>query len=236
MLQELFSTIRFRAIAALCAAGIVLSGCATQQGAYDNSLSPAQNQLRQSNARFNQTVGEGAVAGAVIGGLAGLAFGGRNRAGAAALGAGAGAALGTGAGYLVARNNLSRSSTEAQYTDAIQQAAADADAFRSSADASRQIADQAYAEAGNLRAQVRSGQVSQSQYRNQLAKYQADRDIMSSQVEVSRQRAAQLRQDASISSGANRARLSSAAADIESASAGIERDNVRMSRLLAGEA
>ena len=235
MLQEMFSTVRFRAMAALCAMGIVLSGCASQV-AYDNSLSPAQNQLRQSNARFNQTVGEGAVAGALVGGLAGLAFGGRDRAGAAAVGAGAGAALGAGAGYLVARNNLSRSSTEAQYADAIQQAAADADAFRSSADASRQVADQAFAEAGRLRSQMRAGQISQAQYRSQLAKFQGDQEIMSSQVEVSRQRAAQLRQDASISSGANRARLSSAASDIEQSTTRIEQDRSRLSRVLAGDA
>ena len=235
MLQELCAAVRLRAMAAVCAAGIVLSGCASQV-AYDNTLSPAQNQLRQSNARFNQTVGEGAVAGAVVGGLAGLAFGGRDRAGAAALGAGAGAALGAGAGYLVARNNLNRSSTEAQYADAIQQAAGDAEAYRSSASASRQIADQATADAARLGSQYRSRQITQAQYQAGLAKYQADNDIISKQANDARQTAALLRQDARSASPANRSQLASSAADMEASQRELEQNRLRLSRALAGEA
>ena len=235
MLQEVFTTIRFRAMAALCAMGIVLSGCASQV-AYDNSLSPAQNQLRQANARFNQTVGEGAVAGALVGGLAGLALGGRNRAGAAAVGAGAGAALGAGAGYLVARNNLGRSSTEAQYADAIQQAAADAEAYRTSADASRQIADQATADAARLGAQYRARQITQAQYQAGLAKYQADNDIITKQANDARQTAAALRQDARSASAANRGQLVNSAADMEASQRELEQSRIRLSRALAGTA
>lgn len=94
-----------------------------------------KNQLRQSNARFNQTVGTGA--GALLGAVAGLALGGPNRNQAALIGAAAGGALGAGAGYAVARNNLSRASSEAQFNDAIQKAVADANAFRASAQASQ---------------------------------------------------------------------------------------------------
>lgn len=130
-----FSRPRLRATAFVLACGMLLVGCAANSG-YDPSLSPAQNQLRQSNQRFTQTVGEGAVAGAVLGGIAGLALGGRNRAQSAAIGAAAGGALGAGAGYVVARNNLNRSSTEAQFNDAIQQASADSDAYQKSAAAS----------------------------------------------------------------------------------------------------
>ena len=235
MLQKLCVAVRFKAIATVCAAGIALSGCAGQV-AYDNSLSPAQNQLRQSNARFNQTVGEGAVAGAVVGGLAGLALGGRDRAGAAVLGAGAGAALGAGAGYLVARNNLTRSSTEAQYADAIQQAAADADAYRSSAAASSQIADQATADAARLGAQYRARQISQAQYQAGLAKYQADNDIITKQANDARQTAAALRQDARIASPANRSQLAGSAADMEASQRELEQSRLRLSRALAGQA
>ncbi len=101
----------------LTSAGLLLAGCAS--GGYDPNLSPAQNQLRQSNARFNQIIGEGAGAGALLGGIAGLALGGRNRGQAALIGAAAGGALGAGAGYAVASNNLSRSSSEAQFNAAI---------------------------------------------------------------------------------------------------------------------
>ncbi len=235
MLLRFVAPVRLRAMSAVVACGLALTGCASQPS-YDNSLSPAQNQLRQANARFNQTVGEGAVAGAVVGGLAGLAFGGRNRASAAAIGAAGGAALGAGAGYLVARNNLSRSSTEAQYADAIQQASADADAYRSSASASRQIADQATADASRLNAQVRSGQITQAQYRQGIAKYQADNDIISKQVASAQQAAAAMRQDSRQASGSNRGQLMSSAADVERSRQELEQSQARLSRALAGAA
>ncbi len=229
------SSARMRLMSVVLAGSIGLAGCA-QQTAYDNTLSPAQNQLRQANARFNQTVGEGAVAGALVGGLAGLALGGRNRAGAAAIGAGAGAALGAGAGYLVARNNLSRSSTEAQYADAIQQASADAEAYRSSASASRQIADQATADANRLRAQVRSGQLSQAQYRASLARYNDDNTILTQQISSARQLSSQMRQDSQVASGSNRQQLLQKASEVDASRAELERNQAQISRMLAGVA
>lgn len=229
-----FNAARFRLVAMLIVASLALNACASST-AYDPSLSPAQNQLRQSNARFNTTVAEGAGAGALLGGLAGLALGGRNRGQAALIGAGAGAVLGGGAGYLVARNNLNRASTEAQFNDAIQQASADADAYRQSAAASRQIADQAYADASRLRAQYRSGQITQAQYRAGLTKYQADIDIMNSQAASAQKTAAQMRQDSQIAPGADRTRLSSLAIDVDASSRQQEQTAARMSRLLAGE-
>ena len=235
MHQRSLASFRFKLITLLSAASLFLASCAGQT-AYGSGLSPAQNQLRQANARFNQTVGEGAVAGAVLGGIAGLALGGRNRGQAAALGAGAGAALGAGAGYLVARNNLSRSSTEAQYNDAIQQASADADAYRSSADASRQIADQATADAGRLSAQLRTRQITAEQYRVGVAKYQADNDIISKQVGQAQQAAAAMRQDSRVASGANSSRLASSASDVEASRMQLEQSQARLSRVLAGAA
>ena len=227
------SPVRLRAASMLLAASMGLSACAGQV-AYDSNLSPAQNQLRQSNARFNQTVGEGAVTGAVIGGLAGLALGGRNRAGAAAMGAAAGGALGAGAGYLVARNNLSRSSTEAQFNDAIAQAQDEASKFQSSAQASRQVADQAYAEAQRLRGQVRSGQITQAQYRAGVAKYQVDRDAIQTQISEARKASSAMRQDAGLASGSNRGGFSNAAVSVDRSTREMERDEARMSQVLAG--
>lgn len=228
------SPLRLRAITAVTAAGLVLAGCAGGGSTYDPGLSPAQNQLRQSNARFNQTVGEGAAAGALLGGVAGLALGGRNRGQAALIGAGAGAALGAGAGYLVARNNLSRSSTEAQFNDAIQQASADADAYRTSASASAQIADAAEADAARLGAAFRGRQISAAQYRAGLAKYQQDNAILTDQLGKSRQSAAAMRQDSRVAPGANGRQLGQTAADVEASSRQIEMSQARISRALAG--
>ena len=225
---------RFRLTALLLAGSLALSACASTT-AYDSSLSPAENRLRQSNARFTQTVAEGAGAGALLGAVAGLALGGRNRAQAALIGARAGAVLGGGAGYLVGRNNLNRATTEQQFNDAIQQASADADAYRQSADASREIADQAYADASRLRAQYRSGQITQAQYRAGLNKYQADINIMNSQAASAQKAAAQMRQDSQIAPGEDRTRLSGLATDIDASSRQQEQTAARMSRLLAGE-
>ena len=229
-----FSTGRLRAtaIAVVCAVG--LSGCAAGGGAYDSSLSPAQNQLRQANQRFTQTVGEGAVAGAVLGGIAGLALGGRNRGQAALIGATAGGALGAGAGYLVARNNLSRSSTEAQFNDAIQQASAESKNYRSYAAAASQVADEAAAEAQRLRGQYQARQITQEQYRAGLAKYRADNDIIANQANTAQQTAAGMRQDSRIASGSNGMQLSSTANEIEASQRQLEQSRARLSRVLDG--
>ncbi len=224
---------RMRALVILVAGALALSGCAANT-AYDPGLSPAENQLRQSNARFNTTVAQGAGTGAVLGGLAGLALGGRNRGQAALIGAGAGALLGGGAGYLVARNNLNRASTEAQFNDAIQQASADADAYRNSAVASSQIADQAYADADRLRGQYASRQITKEQYRAGLSKYQSDLEILNSQAADARKTAAALRQDSRVASAGDRVRMTGIASDEEASSQRLSQQASRISRALAG--
>lgn len=231
-----FSLFRLRAAAFAAVAGILLSGCAAGAGAYDPGLSPAQNQLRQSNARFNQTVGEGAATGALLGGLAGLALGGRNRAQATLIGVAAGGALGAGAGYAVANNNLNRSSTEAQFNDAIRQASADADFYRASANSSAQVADDASADAARLGTQYRARQITQAQYRAGLAKYQTDNDILIDRVQKARQASATMRRESRIASGSDSAQLANSAAAVEEATRQTERNQIRLSRAMAGEA
>lgn len=214
------------------AASLSLSACASQT-AYDPGLSPAQNQLRQSNARFNQTIAEGAGAGALIGGLAGLALGGRNRGQAALIGAGAGAALGAGTGYLVARNNLSRSSTETEFRSAIQQAGSEAETYRRSAALSRQVADDADADARRLRVQMQAGQISRDQYRAGLQKYQVDLDSMNKQSQAARETQVNLRQNASVASGADRAQFTRLSSDVAASEQQTQSAASRLSRLLA---
>ncbi len=228
-----WSALRLRPVAFVASAALLLAGCAA--GGYDPNLSPAENQLRQSNTRFNHTVGEGAGAGAILGAVAGLALGGRNRGQAALIGAAAGGALGAGAGYAVASNNLNRASSEAQFNDAIQQARADSEAYRSSALLSRQVADEALADARRLNGQLRAGQITQAQYRSALSKYQADSDAMTKQITEARKAATAMRQNAAVASRANNGELSRSAADVETSSSQIEQSQVRISRMLAGE-
>lgn len=228
-----WSALRLRSFAVAASAGILLAGCAAG-GGYDPSLSPAQNQLRQSNARFNETVATGAGTGALLGGIAGLALGGRNRGQAALIGAAAGGALGAGAGYAVANNNLSRASSEAQFRDAIQQANAEASRFQSAAQASQQIADDATADARRLDGQLRAGQITQAQYRSGLSKYQADNDAMTKQISEARKAAVVMRQSAQVASGANSGQFSRPAAETEAASNRMEQTQARLSRMMAG--
>ena len=227
-----FSLVGFRATAFTVAMAVSLLGCATQGN--DPNLSPAENQLRQSNQRFTQTVGEGAVAGAVLGGLAGLAFGGRNRGTAAAVGAAAGGALGAGAGYMVARNNLSRSSTEAQYSQAIAQASDDADAYRAAATSSQQIAVQAEADTRRMRGQLASNQITQQQYQAKLANYRSDAQLMDKQAEEAKKQAAAMRTDSQSASGEDRTRLLNLANSIDTSGQQQAQTASRLSRMMAG--
>ena len=222
----------YRTTAITLAMTIGLLGCVAPGN--DPNLSPAENQLRQSNQRFNQTVGEGAIAGAVLGGLAGLALGGRNRAQAAALGAAGGGALGVGAGYLVERNNLSRASTEADYSQAIAKASEDADTYRRDAIASQQITAQADTETRGLQSRLRSNQISQAQYQSTLSKYRTDAQAMNQQASEARKTAAAMRTDSQSATGANRTQLLNAASSIEAS--GQQQANLaaHISTLVAG--
>ena len=176
------------------------------------------------------------MAGALLGGIAGLALGGRNRAQATLIGATAGGALGAGAGYAVARNNLNHSSSEAQFNDAIQRASADASFYRDSANSSAQVADDASADAARLGAQYRARQITDAQYRAGLKKYQADNDILIERVQKARQSSAAIRQDSAAASGSNRAELAGSAADIEASIRKTEQSQVRLSQAIAGRA
>ena len=84
-----FTVGRCRLVSVLCASSLTLTACAGQVQP-SQSLTPAQQQLKDANQRFNQTVGEGAVIGALAGGVLGAVLGGRNKAQMAAIGAGLG--------------------------------------------------------------------------------------------------------------------------------------------------
>lgn len=212
------------------AGSLALSGCAGAT-ADDASLTPAENQLRRANARFTQTVGEGAVVGALAGGVAGALLGGRNRLAGAAIGATAGGALGAGAGYLVARNNAQRTHSEADYNAAIDQAQQDAAAYRTSAEAARSIASQCESEIARLDGQYRSRQITAAQFRASVAKYQTDDDLLRKQVTDAQQTASSLRTMGATGNTAGSA--NSTASDIDSSRASLASSQAQLSRALS---
>ncbi len=213
MLTKRFARASHRACALLLAACLTLTGCAAGAVADDPSLSPEENQLRKANARFTQTVGEGAAVGAIAGGLAGALLGGRNRVAMAALGATAGGALGAGAGFLVARNNAARTHSEADYNTAIDQAQQDAAAYRTSADAARGIASNCVAQINALDRQYRARQITAAQFRASVAHYQKDNELLQAQVTGAQDTANSLRTMGATGNTAGSA--NSTAADID---------------------
>jgi outer membrane lipoprotein SlyB len=145
----------------------------------DGSLTPAQRQLAESNKRFNQTIGEGAILGILAGAALGAAFGGVR---GAVIGAASGGLVGAGAGYSVARTNLQHASTEANLKKAIFEANADAESYQQSAVASQQIAADARMQIASLDRQYRAKSITAEQYRNSMISYNDSAEIIRKQI------------------------------------------------------
>ncbi len=219
-----------RVVAVTLAGCVALSSCAAPGN--DPSLSAEENQLRQSHARFTQTVGEGAAVGAVAGAVAGALLGGRNRLQGAAIGAAAGGALGAGAGYLVARNNASRTHSESDYRSAIADAEQQSADLRKSADAARAISDRAVREIAALNAQYRSQQITASQFRSQVSKYQTDNQLIQQQAQDAEGNVSSLRTFAN-GSGQYRGQILSSANDMDASRTSIQRSAAAISQALS---
>jgi hypothetical protein len=202
----------------------VLGGCSTTP-AYDPGLTPAENELRQANARFDTTTGAGcavgAVGGAAIGLVGSLAAGARGGTVAAATAGGGavGAAIGCGAGYLVARNNQSRSDTQAVTDDQVQQAQQDVAAYRRAAAASTQVAQDAHERVAMLDQQYQEQSLTATNYQKNLANYRNSASLMTKQILGMQQESDALRQDAAHQAPGKAAAMNNAAAQIDAARA-----------------
>ena len=200
----------------LLAAGVVAAGCQSSRGVSDANLTPAQRQLRAETDRFNQTVAEGAVAGALLGGLIGALAADDNPLAGAAIGAGAGAVVGAGAGYFVASQNESYASEEARLNAEIQAAREEVASYQRIVSASQRVVDQHKATIAQLNSQYRQGQITADQYRRQTAGIQGDIDSIQAAIDNNReqtqaiqQRLAELRRQ-----GRNAASLAQAEAQL----------------------
>ena len=135
---------------------------------------------------------------------------------------------------MVARNNLNRSSTEAQYSQAIAQASDDAEAYRAAANASEQIASQAETDTRRMRGQLASNQITQQQYQAKLANYRNDAQLMDKQAAEAKKQAAAMRTDSQSASGADRSRLLNLANSIDTSGQQQAQTASRLSRMMAG--
>jgi len=226
-----------RGIAGLMACIIMLAGCAGQLGG-GPPLSPAQQQLKQANDRFNTTVGEGAVIGAVALGLVGAGVGALAGGKKGALiGLGAGAALGAGVGaamgYNVARKNYAQAQTEDNLKQLIAAANQDADAYHRSAVASRDIAREARIKIAALDAQYRAKTITAEQYRQSAQTYKASADIMQDQLTSSTDKINAMRSDATNQRGTDRSELLNDAHSVELARRALKESSDSLAATLA---
>jgi uncharacterized membrane protein len=140
------------------AVSLALASCAST---HDDGqpLTPAQRELREQNARFNETIATGAVVGAITLGLLGaLLAGPRDRGTGAAIGATAGAMMGAAAGHYLATRNERYASREQAAIARAQAAEREAAEFAKTARAAEQVAAENSARLRQLEAELRTGQ------------------------------------------------------------------------------
>ncbi|MBB2195714.1 GAS domain-containing protein [Gluconacetobacter dulcium] len=149
---------------------MLLSACAAP--AYDSSLSPEENQLRQRQAQFNTTVGEGA---ALVGGLAALGVGLATHSATNAAIAGAGGALLGGAiGYAVASRTQAQQMSEDGANKAIAHYREEVVNAQQDATAAEQTTAKAQQELVVLRQKLAANQISAADYQAKIANYRQD--------------------------------------------------------------
>jgi uncharacterized protein HemX len=214
---------RARILAATAASLLLLSACATTN-AGGEPLTPAQQQLRSQNERFNETVATGAVVGAIALGILGALLAGNNRGQGAAVGALAGAAIGGAAGtYIAARNE--RYATREQAANArISAANREAAELERTALAAEQVAKENRERLAALQARVKAGQATAAQLRAQQATAQQDLELMNDAIAHSRKVEGAMRADGvpqAASVQDSRRRMEDAARDLQGALAQV---------------
>ena len=215
---------RARILAVTAASLLLLSACATTN-AGGEPLTPAQQQLRSQNERFNGTIATGAVVGAIALGILGaLLAGPRNRGEGAALGALAGAAVGGAAGtYIAARNE--RYATREQAANArIAAANREAAELERTALAAEQVAKENRERLAALQARVKAEQATAAQLRAQQATAQQDLELMNEAIAHSRKVEGAMRADGvpqAASVQDSRRRMEDAARDLQGALAQV---------------
>lgn len=151
-----------RAAAACLAVGMLVAGCATPT--HDARLTPAQNELRMANARWNNTVATGAAAGAATGALAGAALSGNNRGQGALIGAVVGLGVGLAAGATVANRNYTFANRAASAQSRIESATATANELEAQSRAAQQVVAENRRQLAELDRQYRNRQITAAEF------------------------------------------------------------------------
>lgn len=184
-----------RSVAVACIAGFVLLGCAST-GPITGSAS--RSPLQPHVDDFRQTVAEGAVAGAIVGGVIGiLASGGDHRRMVqnAAIGAAAGGVVGAGVGFAVA----GKKQEFARQEDALAAMIADSNDRIARLDRVQRVTDQLITQRRQELARIRTHQAGTTgrveAQRRLVADLEADRTALAGAVEAADRHSKELEQN-----------------------------------------
>ncbi|MGE0746547.1 MAG: hypothetical protein AB7K86_14925 [Rhodospirillales bacterium] len=162
---------RHRPIAAALAFALVLGGCSTM-GADTANMTPAQRELHQRTARFNETVATGAGVGCAVGAGIGWLIS-RDAVGAGA-GCAAGGAAGFGAGYYIASRNERYDNREQAANARIASARKESADLARTAELAGQVTRENRARLAQLDSQYRAGQINAAAYRREAEAARSD--------------------------------------------------------------
>ncbi len=184
MLSASFGGGRVRALVCAVALAVGVSACQTTGGSSSSGqpLSSQEQALADRNARFGQTVAEGALVGAGIGALAGFLIGGDVES--AAIGAGAGALVGAGAGYFVASENQDYATREQALDGQIRQARQLVAEYEQDLAVSRQLVANKRSRVAQLRSQLQAGTIAQSQYEAEIDSVERSIDLLQANIDA----------------------------------------------------
>jgi hypothetical protein len=166
-----------RVLASLLAATLLLGACANS-AVNDPSLTPAQRQLREANASWNNTVASGALVGAAAGAAIGAAAANNRRGEAMLIGALIGTAAGLVGGLVVANRNFTFADREAGAQARIDNANNVASDLERRAALANNVVAQNRARIADLDRQYRAGQITSAQYRARTESMRGDLDAL----------------------------------------------------------
>ena len=169
-----------RSVVVVLALIVGLSACQTTKGG-NYYASPQERALAERNARFNQTIGEGVLAGAAVGALIGGLAGDWE---GAAIGAASGALLGGVAGYFVASENADYATREDALNGQIRQARAQVAEYQQDLSVTRQLVASRRQRIAQVNAALRSGQITQAQYQAEISQVRSSISLIQENIQA----------------------------------------------------
>ncbi len=174
-----------RGMAAALVGSVMLSGCVTTGSTSNANLTPAEQRLRAQSEDFNTTVVQGAVAGAVLGGLLGaFTKDKRNIVKYAAIGAGVGGAT----GYYVAKRKESFANEEARLDSMIVDVQGDNAKVAAMSNTTRSVIANDMARINRIEQDLAAGTMTRQEAKQQLALIDDNSEVLKGSLENLRKR------------------------------------------------